>query len=1436
MTEAGRWLRLLINVTEYLLMFFVIIECNSFFIHSVDNGGSDTGDIITYIAVFFAALLFALYLFTSSRRIRMEFCRFVFIPVLLEIPVLLFYVLNVRHLNYWPMQRGYLYDFAAFIPLMICVFYLARKRGNAFSLFDKHADLVFGLAVINLVLYGLVTFAPQLVYSDIVKTRWTGTGWIGIFRNFYNLCNVGQAGIRDVFGFKVYRNVAFFVEPLMYGVPLLTALYTELFLRAGHLRRFRAAILSIAVLTSFSTLSIMLMVVAWGLYGMKSMKEKNRLRWGILIAAIVAVGLCWLLWRKVQLGTTKTSSLMVHLEDYWLCFRAFLEKPLTGGGYYQTSLIENFMSQERLTGNRGLSNTIGLVLAEGGILLGGICMLPFMICFLQARKKENRGVALWNVGMFGLYVLTVLIFRLHLLLLIAFGYSLLEVRKSPNTGRWRIFWVCDDVRVKSPETEDSLLVGGKKTAETGRKGKTAKEHILRKTIVVLVGAVLISLSARHLLKYAYIFLQKYQITIGQSQWKTITAMIAVILWAAVILTILRDREDWGKWEVGCLFLGGAAGSVLFFLSYTWLYSCMHTYLMRRGLWGDALESGILFGIYLAGTGVISYGLLSVKRGWRGRTGAAAAVLLSIVSVMFLYGKADRYLQQNVSMIEADRDKLEEVVDAASGDVYANTDSALYHALNSGISLCPSKDHGFCVYQNASVLFPVGTDIKALFDNGYQMTKLSDQSLLYSKDTKMIETLSEKGYEFYRYYPYSTAVDLVYEAAVNELEVTSEGGVLLKGEGQSIQKGPSHRLDKGEYTIAFELHTEDRKTAKAAKTGSGQPVCRLEASIYNGKTKVASKEVLDSDFDEQGNAVIEVPFKVEDCEGVDYQVYALGTAGLEVKGIEVAETPTYITTTEYNGTGLPVREAYYETDGRLHYMREGYACVRKEYDRVGLPVSIRYEDGEGNGVITSIGYAEIHYEYDTVRGNKTRETYYDEAGRRMRLWSGASSVSWTYNRNSCPIEQRFFDTQDEPVTLSDGYSIIRREYNNQNALLEEAYFDTEGHPVLCAQGFAKVHKEYDEKNRLIQERYYDTEEKPVYIASGCAGIDRTYDENDNMIEQRLCDEEGELINGTDRYAALVREYDSLRRVTAERYEDRNGNPAVLARGYHSFTREYDDSGNITWQWFFDADGAKVVLTDGYAGIHQIYNDKKQIIREEYYGEDGNLILLPKGYAAVEREYDQAGNMTVQRFYDLEDKPVIITDGYWKQVRDFNERRQSIHEEYYDTRNQPADLPQNWSIVEKEYNEAGDEVVTRFLDASGDPVLRTEGYSEISRTYNERHQIVREEYNGTDGNLILMPKGYAATEREYDPVGNMTVQRFYDLEDKPVMITDGYWKQVREFNERRQVVREEYYDTRGRLTMTEAGYAIVEREYDRNGVASEPVYYDADGARIELDQSA
>ena len=1429
MTEAGRWLRLLINVTEYLLMFFVIIECNSFFIHSVDNGGSDTGDIITYIAVFFAALLFALYLFTSSRRIRMEFCRFVFIPVLLEIPVLLFYVLNVRHLNYWPMQRGYLYDFAAFIPLMICVFYLSRKRGTAFSLFDKHADLVFGLAVINLVLYGLVTFAPQLVYSDIVKTRWTGTGWIGIFRNFYNLCNVGQAGIRDVFGFKVYRNVAFFVEPLMYGVPLLTALYTELFLRAGHLRRFRAAILSIAVLTSFSTLSIMLMVVAWGLYGMKSMKEKNRLRWGILIAAIVAVGLCWLLWRKVQLGTTKTSSLMVHLEDYWLCFRAFLEKPLTGGGYYQTSLIENFMSQERLIGNRGLSNTIGLVLAEGGILLGSICMLPFMICFLQARKKENRGIALWNVGMFGLYVLTVLIFRLHLLLLIAFGYSLLEVRKSPNTGRWLIFWVCNSNLYESGDAG--------RTIETGQKEKKEiKKLVLWKVLAILAGVVLISLSARHLLKYAYIFLQKYQITLGQSQWKTITAMITVILWAAVILTILRDREDWGKWEVGCLFLGGAAGSVLFFLSYTWLYSCMHTYLMRRGLWGDALESGILFGIYLAGTGVISYGLLSVKRGWRGRTGAAAAVLFSIVSVMFLYGKADRYLQQNVSMIEADRDKLEEVVDAASGDVYANTDSALYHALNSGISLCPSKDHGFCVYQNASVLFPVGTDIKALFDNGYQMTKLSDQSLLYSKDTKMIETLSEKGYEFYRYYPYPTAVDLVYEAAVNELEVTSEGGVLLKGEGQSIQKGPSHRLDKGEYTIAFELHTEDRKTAKAAKTGSGQPVCRLEASIYNGKMKVASKEVLDSDFDEQGNAVIEVPFKVEDCEGVDYQVYALGTAGLEVKGIEVAETPTYITTTEYNGTGLPVREAYYETDGRLHYMREGYACVRKEYDRVGLPVSIRYEDGEGNGVITSNGYAEIHYEYDTVRGNKTRETYYDEAGRRMRLWSGASSVSWTYNRNSCPIEQRFFDTQDEPVTLSDGYSIIRREYNNQNALLEEAYFDTEGHPVLCAQGFAKVHKEYDEKNRLIQERYYDTEEKPVYIASGCAGIDRTYDENDNMIEQRLCDEEGELINGTDRYAALVREYDSLRRVTAERYEDRNGNPAVLARGYHSFTREYDDSGNITWQWFFDADGAKVVLTDGYAGIHQIYNDKKQIIREEYYGEDGNLILMPKGYAAVEREYDQAGNLTVQSFYDLEDKPVITTDGYWKQVRDFNERRQSIHEEYYDTRNQLADLPQNWSIVEKEYNEAGDEVVTRFLDASGDPVLRTEGYSEISRTYNERHQIVREEYNGTDGNVILLPKGYAATEREYDAVGNMTVQSFYDLEDKPVITTDGYWKQIRDFNERRQVVREEYYDTRGRLTMTEAGYAIVEREYDRNGVASEPVYYDADGARIELDQSA
>ena len=61
---------------------------------------------------------------------------------------------------------------------------------------------------------------------------------------------------------------------------------------------------------------------------------------------------------------------------------------------------------------------------------------------------------------------------------------------------------------------------------------------------------------------------------------------------------------------------------------------------------------------------------------------------------------------------------------------------------------------------------------------------------------------------------------------------------------------------------------------------------------------------------------------------------------------------------------------------------------------------------------------------------------------------------------------------EPIALASGAHMVTRSFNDLKQKTEERYFDTDENPVLIDKGYAVIRFEYDEAGNVVCERYYD----------------------------------------------------------------------------------------------------------------------------------------------------------------------------------------------------------------------------------------------------------------------------------------------------------------------------------------------------------------------------
>ena len=974
---------------EYLLMLLVLLECNSMYAFAVQTAGRVNMDALFYllaIPVALAALLLRLWL--NPRKLRDALPNGIAIAALVACTVG-FYLLNVRFQADWKRQI-YIKGFLLFLPLMLALFKAKQREGRGLDLLFKYSDIVCALAALSLAVYLSSALDPANVQAEFIYSRWNNRNAITPLINMLDVCQAVPRVKWQMLNVMLLRNNGIFTEPLMFALPLLVALLTELFLRGkgDRWRGIKWALLTATLLTVNATIGLMLAAAAWGLKFLAVCVKRGK-RWlviPILVVAIAAGGL--LVVEKTrsayQSASNSGNSLSAHIDDYHASFKAFAEKPLLGIGFFNEEGIFANMQAYRLS-NPGLSNTLGPILAEGGVTLGVLCLAPFLIWLLYLFRRRDWRVACWGLGALGVTV--GIIFKYHMLLMamIAFGYSLLDL--SRVGGRVRLALV------------DPRGQGGETTADDP--GRPRWLPLVVKLAVTAAVYAALAWFGRPIWTALHAFLRSHQFSVGQAPLRSLCFATALLFVGVSVRGALRGELTWLR------IVLTLAWSAAYLALYPAIFSWVNTLLPLLGVWGELRECLLLLAIWMAPAALIM--LVQPKR-WLNRKGAilAGAAVAAIVAVAL---GSSFYIDRRADAEDALRPELEAIAEGASGKVYVNDLPLLYHRQVKGVDLPATRDSGYEVCKNASVVFEAGAECRELLDHGFQMAQLDDGHLLCTNDEGVVDALSARGTAFYPYNPFGREADLEPLAELNELELTDDGAAIVNGPIESLASGPFDVLYPGEYTVAYALHVDPEALAEVP---ADSLVCHAAVTRGLGSASLGERMAAPDTFDMHGDAVLEVSFSVDDiAKDVEYLLFGDADAPVEVRSIHVRQTPTHITRTDYNARRDAIWERYFNLDGTPLYIDGVYAILERDFDPVDRLVGLRYYDADGKPVLTNGGYFGVRYHFNR-QGWPEYAEYYGPDGAPIMRNGGYAAVRWVFDAYGNKQSTIYYDTEGNPI--------------------------------------------------------------------------------------------------------------------------------------------------------------------------------------------------------------------------------------------------------------------------------------------------------------------------------------------------------------------------------------------------------------------------------------
>lgn len=211
-----------------------------------------------------------------------------------------------------------------------------------------------------------------------------------------------------------------------------------------------------------------------------------------------------------------------------------------------------------------------------------------------------------------------------------------------------------------------------------------------------------------------------------------------------------------------------------------------------------------------------------------------------------------------------------------------------------------------------------------------------------------------------------------------------------------------------------------------------------------------------------------------------------------------------------------------------------------------------------------------------------------------------------NAEGKTIEERYFDSDGNPVELYDSYYGIKYEYRDHQVFIK--YLDSQGNEMPLAT-YSIIVRTLDDDGRAVDDYYYDLDMQPIKYA-GYYGMHRDYDSNGLNSRVTYLDENGQPVLCSSGYAIKEYKRDADGTITGEVYFDEQENPTKSSLGEYGQLYERDENGRISQITYLGSDGNAATNSAGYAILKRTYHRDGTWNTDMYFDKDGNPVALSK----------------------------------------------------------------------------------------------------------------------------------------------------------------------------------------------------------------------------------
>lgn len=352
-------------IVDFILMFFLIISTNSILINIEDGYNFD----MYIILLIFLSLLCKITLFDISRK--------VFNSILILLSSYYFVIILIFVINFSSTSIRNMTYYFIILPIIMVIIILLRDANQLKRWLINFVNITVILALVSLVFWVLGSNLKIISSTDYFINRWSDGG---IAVSYYNIYFETQ--YIEVFGNIIIRNSGIFAEAPMWNLVLSLALiFQRTFLEKNKYKFF---ILVITIISTVSTTGIYIigLIFLYKIIFEISLGWKKYITLALIPILILVLSIVWE--NKVD-----TSSADVRFDDYHAGIKAWLDNIFFGSGFSNgLKVIESYMDTT-IRANLGYSNSIFVVLAQGGLILFILYFFPMMIILLNRKYSYN---------------------------------------------------------------------------------------------------------------------------------------------------------------------------------------------------------------------------------------------------------------------------------------------------------------------------------------------------------------------------------------------------------------------------------------------------------------------------------------------------------------------------------------------------------------------------------------------------------------------------------------------------------------------------------------------------------------------------------------------------------------------------------------------------------------------------------------------------------------------------------------------------------------------------------------------------------------------------------------------------------------------------------------------------------------------------------------